>query len=141
MAIKFAARTALVLSALLGTTAANAGTVMDYEDFEQMEYIPFAAGSDVGAAPHAVVFGNPAQTSSPHVGIGFEGISQYDVAAVARNFIPPDTMGAVGTTQYMNFANGGVAVYDKATGARTSFVSDLTFGRRLAALERMATRG
>ncbi len=59
--------------------------------------------------------------------IGFEGISQYDVASVGRNFVPPDTIGAVGRTQYMQFVNGGVAVYDKATGARTSFTSDTAF--------------
>ncbi len=58
---------------------------------------------------------------------GFEGISQYDVASVGRNFIPPDTIGAAGRTQYMQFTNGGVAVYDKMTGSRSSFVSDTTF--------------
>jgi len=59
--------------------------------------------------------------------LGFEGISQYDVASVGRNFIPPDDIGAAGKTQYMQFVNGGVAVYDKSTGARTSFVSDVAW--------------
>ena len=58
---------------------------------------------------------------------GFAGISQYDTAALARNFIPPDTMGAVGTTQYMEFVNGAVAVYDKATQTRTQLLSDVAF--------------
>ncbi len=61
------------------------------------------------------------------ISIGFEGISQYDVAAVGRNFIPPDTIGAAGRTQYVQFTNGGFAVYDKATGTRTSFTSDTAF--------------
>ena len=59
--------------------------------------------------------------------IGFEGISQYDVASVGRNFIPPDTIGAVGRTQYVEFTNGGFAVYDKATGNRSIFTSDTAF--------------
>lgn len=58
---------------------------------------------------------------------GFEGISQYDVASVGRNFIPPDTIGAAGRTQYMQFVNGGVAVFDKLTGVRSSFTSDTAF--------------
>ena len=58
---------------------------------------------------------------------GFEGISQYDVASVGRNFIPPDTIGAAGRTQYVQFTNGGFAVYDKATGLRTAFTSDTAF--------------
>ena len=59
--------------------------------------------------------------------VGFEGISQYDTRDLGRNFIPPDTMGAVGTTQYMEFVNGAVAVYDKATHARTQLISDVAF--------------
>nr|WP_310498723.1 PEPxxWA-CTERM sorting domain-containing protein [Sandarakinorhabdus sp.] len=59
--------------------------------------------------------------------IGFEGISQYDVAAVARNFIPPDTIGAAGRSQYVQFTNGGFAVYNKATGTRSLFSSDTAF--------------
>lgn len=61
------------------------------------------------------------------VGISFEGVSQYDGASFGRNFIPPDTMGAVGKTQYMETSNGAYAVFDKATGVRTSLVSDVSF--------------
>jgi hypothetical protein len=55
---------------------------------------------------------------------GFEGISQYDGASFGRNFVPPDTMGAVGRTQFMEVSNGAYAVFDKSTGARLSLVSD-----------------
>lgn len=57
----------------------------------------------------------------------FAGVSQYDVASVKRNFIPPDTMGAVGTTQYVSIVNGGVGIYSKMDGSRQSFVSDTAF--------------
>jgi hypothetical protein len=59
--------------------------------------------------------------------LGFEGVSQYDGATFARNFIPPDTIGAVGRTQYVETTNGAYAVFDKATGARQSLVSDVAF--------------
>ena len=64
--------------------------------------------------------------SSPFT-IGFEGISQYNAAAFARNFIPPDTNGAVGKTQYMETTNGAYAIFDKITGVRQSLVSDVAF--------------
>ena len=67
-------------------------------------------------------------TSPANAGVvlGFQGTSQYDNAALGRNFIPPDTMGAIGTTQYMETTNGSVAVYDR-TGALLSRVSDNAF--------------
>jgi hypothetical protein len=59
--------------------------------------------------------------------IGFEGSTQYDNALLARNFIPPDTMGTVGQTQYVVTTNGSYSVYDKATGNRLSIMSDTAF--------------
>ena len=58
---------------------------------------------------------------------GFEGISQYDAAGFRRNFVPPDTNGAVGKAQYMEVTNGAYAVYDKYTGANLSLVADVAF--------------
>ena len=58
---------------------------------------------------------------------GFEGISQYDSASFGRNFIPPDTNGAVGKTQYLESSNGSFAVFDKNTGAQQSLVSDVAW--------------
>ena len=48
---------------------------------------------------------------------GFEGTSQLETAALGNAFRPPDTMGAVGTTQFLESNNGSYAVYDKSTGA------------------------
>lgn len=59
--------------------------------------------------------------------VGFEGISQFQAAALGRNFIPPDTMGAVGTKQFVEILNGAFAVFDKATGATLKFTTDTTF--------------
>ncbi len=95
------------------------------------ESIGYSGSSDVGGG--SIVMDGPVKLiapmsgSAPTVGLSFEGISQYDVASVGRNFIPPDTMGAIGRSQFVETVNGGVAVFDKATGVRTSFVSDVAF--------------
>lgn len=57
----------------------------------------------------------------------FEGISQYQTASLGRSFIPPDTMGAVGTTQFATILNGAFAVYDKTSGAQLSLTTDNAF--------------
>lgn len=114
---------ASVLSVGSGEAAYAADFVKDpYAEYEHAELLPYVA-SDSGA----YVRDTQQSAIGSFVAKGFEGISQYDVASVSRNFIPPDTMGAVGTTQYVTFANGGYAVYDKATGTRSLFQSDLSF--------------
>ncbi len=47
---------------------------------------------------------------------GFEGTSQLANCALNQCFRPPDTMGAVGTTQFLETNNGSITVYDKASG-------------------------
>jgi hypothetical protein len=59
---------------------------------------------------------------------GFDGLSQRDVRALQGNLsaIPPDTMGAVGKTQFMETSNGAYAVYDKS-GNLLSKIADGVF--------------
>ncbi len=88
--------------------------------------------------PGPTEFG-PVNVSAPTysngvVTLSFQGISQYDVASVGRNFVPPDTIAAAGKTQLVQFVNGGFAVFDKATGARTAFTSDTDFWQNKAGL-------
>ena len=57
---------------------------------------------------------------------GFEGTSLLDNVTLGNAFRPPDTMGAVGTTQFLESTNGSYTVYDKFTGAvqqRLSFTN------------------
>lgn len=86
-------------------------------------------GGGFDGAIQAAPAPTPPFIGSPASGIvkSFAGVSQYDVAGVGRGFIPPDTMGAVGTTQYVIIVNGGVGIYSKADGTRQSFVSDTAF--------------
>ena len=58
---------------------------------------------------------------------GFEGTSQLDNCVLGECFRPPDTMGAVGTTQFLETTNGSITVYNKASGAVQSRVNMATF--------------
>lgn len=86
---------------------------------------PTEAGPIIATAP---------TYSNGVVALSFQGISQYDVASVGRNFIPPDTIAAAGKTQLVQFTNGGFAVFDKSTGTRTAFTSDTSFWQDKAGL-------
>jgi hypothetical protein len=126
--IRFAASAAgfaVVASGLAFASAASAQTIKPGYEFKKPKAVqnPLDVFSDTNGAS-GPVFG---ASSGASVSIAFEGLSQYDVAGFARGFIPPDTMGAVGTKQFMEFVNGGVGVFDKATGNRTALVSDVAF--------------
>jgi hypothetical protein len=117
IAIAFAA-----ISVPVGSAQA-ASVIKSYFEFKQpkMVAIPGDLSTDMNgkAAPVA--------SAGAVVASGFEGISQYDGAAFGRNFIPPDTMGAVGRSQYMEVSNGAYSVFDKYTGAQLSLTSDVAF--------------
>jgi hypothetical protein len=52
-------------------------------------------------------------------GLNFEGQNDNDtLALLGVKFVPPDTNGAVGATQFVQIVNVTLAVYDKRTGAR-----------------------
>jgi len=52
-------------------------------------------------------------------GVSFEGQGAQDTFnAIGTAYVPPDTNGAPGATQYVQIVNVTVAVYDKATGAQ-----------------------
>jgi hypothetical protein len=118
-----AAISAAVLVLAAFTSASQAQVAKPYFEFKlpKMDVIPGDLSLDTnGQSP--TLF-NPA----PGYVLGFEGVSQYDGASFGRNFIPPDTMGAVGMSQYMQTTNGAYAIFDKATGTRLSLVSDVAF--------------
>src|ERR1035441_271739 len=57
----------------------------------------------------------------------FPGVSLNDTDALGTGFsAPPDTMGAVGTNQFVEFINGAFAIYSK-TGVQQALISDNTF--------------
>ncbi|MBF0457915.1 MAG: VCBS repeat-containing protein [Nitrospirae bacterium] len=73
----------------------------------------------------------PSPQSSPHSSVyapsllaSFTGM---DLNGNTSQAIPPDTMGAAGPTYLMSILNGGVAYYNKTTGAMTSHITDTAF--------------
>ena len=56
-------------------------------------------------------------TPSPAVGLSFEGLGQGQYGFTIQ-YAPPDTNGAVGATQYVQWVNASFAVFDKVTGAK-----------------------
>ena len=74
-------------------------------------------------AAMALVILGPVLSASAITVRGFEGTSQLDNCALNQCFRPPDTMGAVGTTQFLETNNGSITIYDKATGAVQSRVN------------------
>ena len=86
------------------------------------------SASLVATAVFALLASGAASAVTVVTGVrGFEGTSQLDNCALGQCFRPPDTMGAVGTTQFLETTNGSVTVYNKATGAVTSRVDMPTF--------------
>ena len=58
----------------------------------------------------------------------FPGVSLSDTTSLGTETTPPDTMGAAGPSQFVEFINGAFAIYDK-TGGRQYLIGDETFWR------------
>jgi List-Bact-rpt repeat protein len=76
-------------------------------------HIPAAIGPD---APDPVLQTQVGPTAAPAPGLGFEGLGQ-GFPGFSVNSAPPDTNGAVGATQYVQWVNESFAVFNKTTGA------------------------
>lgn len=113
------------MAVLLAGTAASAAEPTMKSWFEFKNATPTIREAPLMEGP--VVFSPPQFSSGAPVVAAFEGISQFQAAAFGRGFIPPDTMGAVGTTQYVQLINGGFAVYSKSSGAQLVVKSDNDF--------------
>jgi hypothetical protein len=114
---------ALCAVAYAPTAASAAPTIKSYFEFKQPKMITIPGDVSLDVNGESAPVSNVSSTFT----LGFEGVSQYDGASFGRNFIPPDTMGAVGRSQYMETSNGAYAVFDKYNGTRLSLVSDVAF--------------
>src|SRR6266481_2643984 len=90
----------------------------DNEEDEPVRRIPWPHASN--APLQAAVVQSTAAAPSPEVAItvnqNFEGLGDGQNNFTVRG-APPDTNGAVGQTQYVQWVNTSFAVFDKATGA------------------------
>jgi len=63
-----------------------------------------------------VIQSSAGTTVATTAGLGFDGVG-VGLGSFAPNAAPPDTNGAVGATQYVQWVNESFAVFDKSTGA------------------------
>ena len=73
-----------------------------------------------GTPEDAARQGGAVMSTAPISGLGFDGVGQGFTGPQGTftvNSAPPDTNGAVGTTQYVQTVNSALAVFDKATGS------------------------
>ena len=84
------------------------------QEAEPPRRIPLPLG--LRPAFHDAVLQQSTTGFSPQVGLNFEGLGngQYNFWVM---YIPPDTNGAVGATQYVQWVNTDFAVFSKQTGA------------------------
>ncbi|HEV3167009.1 MAG TPA: PEP-CTERM sorting domain-containing protein [Isosphaeraceae bacterium] len=70
----------------------------------------------------------PTAWAQPTLVKDFTGVSLSDLPGLNSGFgfIPPDTMGAIGATQFAEFTNGSFTVYDKTTGGPVGSPESLT---------------
>jgi hypothetical protein len=124
---KMIGRAALLATAAIVSMSASgahaATTIKPYFEFKKAPMIKIDGDLSFDTNGQAA----PVANAAPNYAFGFEGVSQYDGASYGRNFIPPDTMGAVGLTQDLETSNGAYAVFDKSTGNRLSLMSDVDF--------------
>ncbi len=95
-----------------------AGSIKDFafEDIGDVGIVDAQNSFGSGASSPFVSLGSGG-AGKLTVGLSFKATSDYDTRALGIGLIPPDTMGAVGTTQYVQLINGSFSVYDKSTGA------------------------
>jgi hypothetical protein len=77
-----------------------------------LRLIGFTGRGQADAAVQAAPAGPAVATAS---GISFAGVGQGDYG-FSDQYAPPDTNGAVGATQYVQWVNTALAVFDKSTG-------------------------
>ncbi len=97
----------------------NAPPVTDLalHEVEPMKRVPLPPGLSTLTEDPVLQSMDLITTPSPTVGLSFEGLGQGQYGFGVQ-YIPPDTNGTVGATQYVQWVNASFAVFDKATGAK-----------------------
>jgi hypothetical protein len=100
-------------------TVQNVPAVAGKHEAEPLRRIPLPSGLKPESEPdlalqHTTALA-PAQLA-PTAGLGFDGLGNASLGFTV-NSAPPDTNGAVGATQYVQWVNSSFAVFNKSTGA------------------------
>jgi len=103
----------------LPTLDQNAPTLAVQHEAEPLRRIPLPPGLKPANEPDmALQHTGPLAPASlaPTAGLGFDGLGNASLGFTV-NSAPPDTNGAVGSTQYVQWVNSSFAVFNKSTGA------------------------
>ncbi len=96
----------------------DASTRRTRHEAEPARRIPMPANLKAASEPDTVLQRTVASAptlNAPTTGLNFEGLGNGSLG-FTPNAAPPDTNGAVGATQYVQWVNESFAVFDKATG-------------------------
>ena len=104
------------LPSLRGAMAQTEGIGAEHR-VRELKQIPLADAPGQAADP--VLQKSYAQGATVTTGQGFDGIGA-GLGAYSPRYAPPDTTGAVGATQYVQWVNVDLAVFDKFSGALLS---------------------
>jgi hypothetical protein len=102
------------LPSLRGAMAQTEGIGAEHR-VRELKKIPLVDAPGLSNDP--VVQARTATPAAATAGLGFDGIGQ-GMAGYTVQYAPPDTTGAVGATQYVQWVNVSFAVFDKASGAK-----------------------
>src|ERR1035438_3364416 len=96
----------------------NAPPVTDFahHEVEPMKRVPLPPGLSTLTEDPVLQSMDLISTPSPTVGLSFEGLGQGQYGFGVQ-YIPPDTNGTVGATQYVQWVNASFAIFNKTTGA------------------------
>jgi len=100
------------LPSLRGAMAQTEGIGAEHR-VRELKLIPLVDAPGQAADP--VVQKTAASAAPVTPGLGFDGIGK-GLGSYSPMYAPPDTTGAVGATQYVQWVNVDIAVFDKATG-------------------------
>lgn len=104
------------LPSLRGAMAQTEGIGAEHR-VRELKRIPLVDGAPNASDP--AVQGRPIAASISAInGIGIEGIGK-GLPSYSPRYAPPDTTGAVGASQYVQWVNVDLAIFDKSTGALT----------------------
>ncbi len=103
----------------LPTINQNAPTLVLQHEAEPLRRIPLPPGLKPESEPDLALQHTAALAptlQAPTQGLGFDGLGNASLGFTV-NSAPPDTNGAVGSTQYVQWVNTSFAVFNKSTGA------------------------
>ena len=100
------------LPSLRGAMAQTEGIGAEHR-VRELKHIPLVDGP--GQASDPVVQRSSTTSAAVTTGIGRDGIG-VGLGSYSPKWAPPDTTGAVGATQYVQWVNTDIAVFDKGTG-------------------------